>query len=177
MNKKALIIPVLLLVFCTVFSACGKDEINQSPYSGNITVKQEYKKYDDTFEYPEFRNRVLELCNYERERAGLRPLDAGDIQSNIAAFTRAQEIPKDFKHERPDGRPWETVFSENGIGGWSQIGENLAYGFSTPEDLVKGWMDSKGHRENILRDWDTMSVGIYVDSKGVYWATQAFVKK
>lgn len=178
-SRRFIITTALIFAFLFILSGCDKDKSTgeNAPYSGEITVKQSYNEFNDSIDNLEFRNRVLQLCNYEREKAGLKPLNGGDQKLSLAALVRAQEASVHFEHERPDGGAWESVFGECGIGGWEQIGENLAYGFSTPEALVDGWMHSQGHKENILRDWDDVAIGIYIDADGVYWASQTFLKK
>lgn len=92
--------------------------------------------------------RVLELVNIERQKAGLNPLEyyhAGQSAADI----RAAEIIESFSHTRPDGSSCFTVFDEFNIN-YRSVGENIAYGYPTPEAVVEGWMNSEGHRANIL---------------------------
>ena len=58
---------------------------------------------------------------------------------------------------------------------YSAAGENIAMGQRSPEEVVKGWMDSPGHRENILKPGFT-HIGIGYDKNGNYW-TQQFITK
>jgi uncharacterized protein YkwD len=80
-----------------------------------------------------------------------------------------------FDHESPEGEgPGERAAAE-GYPDWS--GENIAMGYSTPEAVVEGWMDSPGHRRNIL-DCTSVAIGVgAADSgdagRGIYW-TQMF---
>lgn len=55
---------------------------------------------------------------------------------------------------------------------WSTYGENVAYGYSTPEKVMEGWMNSQGHRENIL-NCSFKEIGIGLAQPGNYW-TQDF---
>lgn len=79
---------------------------------------------------------VLSLWNiiYEAQ-------EAGDI--------RVAEMKEAFSHTRPDGTLCFTVFEEQGIEYYS-AGENIAIGFYTPESVMDAWMNSEGHRANIL---------------------------
>ena len=122
---------------------------------------------------------VLRLTNAERAvrlRRSLRGTNAG---LNAAAQKRAKEIasnlPSSFGHTRPDSRAWSTVSEEYPLGQWVFIGENVAYGQTTPERVVKAWMDSKGHKENILGSYTHMGVGVYQDSAGTYYWCQLFL--
>lgn len=88
---------------------------------------------------------VLNLVNAERARIGVAPLIlAEDLQE--AAEIRAYEIVEYFSHTRPDGSDCFTVMKNRGMT-W---GENIAAGHATAEETVEQWMNSEGHRENIL---------------------------
>ncbi len=94
------------------------------------------------------RMEILDLVNVERAKAGLSPLEyytAGQSAGDI----RALEIVKKFDHERPDGTMCFTALKELGISYYS-AGENIAWGYLTPEAVMDGWMNSPGHRANIL---------------------------
>lgn len=112
---------------------------------------------------------VLRLVNLEREKVGLAPLvyfSAGQA----AADLRAEEIQESFSHTRPDGQSCFTVFEEFSISYYT-VGENIAYGYPTPEDVVEGWMNSDGHRANILNpDFTGLAVGV----ENRYWV-QLFI--
>lgn len=117
-----------------------------------------------------FAQQVADLVNMEREKAGLAPLKLDRTASN-AAQVRAKEIQTSFSHTRPDGSSFSTALTQNGIG-FKGAGENIAYGQSSPQEVMKGWMNSQGHRANILnKDFTSIGVGHYENSAGVdYWA-------
>ena len=86
---------------------------------------------------------VLEYVNYERKAAGLPPLTWESSLVHYAVI-RAGEIMKVWSHTRPNG---EASIDYPGV-----YGENLAYGTDyTAAEVVAGWMNSPGHRANILR--------------------------
>ncbi|MGN1480626.1 CAP domain-containing protein [Porcipelethomonas sp.] len=122
-------------------------------------------------------NRVLELVNIERKNAGLNPLT---LDSNISQVSnkRAVEIAVVFDHQRPDGSPWSQLLYDYNIN-FRYSGENIAAGYTTPEEVVKGWMNSEGHRANILDpDFTKIGIGYYYDENsdyGHYWV-QTFVQ-
>lgn len=91
---------------------------------------------------------VLRLCNIERQNAGLAPLVASS-QLNQAAAIRANEIITSFSHTRPNGTSCFTVLKELNIS-YNTCGENIAAGQTTPQAVVTAWMNSEGHRANIL---------------------------
>ena len=97
--------------------------------------------------------RVFELINEERAKAGVAPLEyCYALQPGVDL--RAVEISYCFSHTRPDGTKCYTVTEELGLPVHA-CGENIAWGYLTPEEVMDGWMNSQGHRENILRDWFT----------------------
>lgn len=108
----------------------------------------------------DFQQEVLRLVNVERAKEGLSPLEYY-YPGQAAADIRAKEIDTKFAHERPDGTRCFTALEEQNINYYS-AGENIAYGFSTPEDVVNAWMNSPGHRANILSgDFNYIIVGVY----------------
>ena len=116
---------------------------------------------------------VIRLVNIEREKAGLPALKT-DALLNQAAQQRAVEIADSFAHTRPDGSNCFTVLKEFGIS-YRACGENIAKGQITPERVVTGWMNSEGHRKNILNgNFTTIGVGYYVDNTGTAHWSQLF---
>lgn len=115
---------------------------------------------------------VIRLTNIERAKYGEAPLQyhAG-LQK--AAMLRAQELAIKFSHNRPDGTDSSTAVFENGVG--CNDGENIARGYTSPEAVVQGWMNSLGHKAAILCDSSThIGVGFYQNNYGTYFWTQEF---
>ena len=96
-----------------------------------------------------FAQEVLNLVNAERAKAGLNPLALGDAQLTAAANERAKEVAQVASHTRPDGTNCFTVLKEYGVDD-TATGENAAWGEATPEEVVNDWMNSEGHRVNIM---------------------------
>jgi len=117
-----------------------------------------------------FADEVFRLTNAERENAGLPPFGIRPELTQVALI-RADEISRHFAHDRPDGRSCFTAFEENGVS-YNWAGENIAAGQRTPEEAVQGWMDSPGHRANILRrEYGHLGVGVAIDNTGrIYWS-------
>ncbi len=120
-----------------------------------------------------FASQVLKLVNAERAKGGLSALTMS--QNLVApANKRAQEIVQKFSHTRPNGTQWSTVLEEYNVS-VTAAGENLAYGYNTPEAVVEGWMNSPGHRANIMNaNFHKIGIGVYKDSKGTVYCTQLF---
>jgi uncharacterized protein YkwD len=120
-----------------------------------------------------FANSVFELTNVERANAGLQPLSRRDSLTS-AGVVRADETVEVFSHARPDGRSCFTAFDESGVT-YMLAGENIAMGQRTPGEVVRGWMDSPGHRANILnKDFGHLGVGVAMDSNGTLYWVQLF---
>lgn len=120
-----------------------------------------------------YAEQVVKLVNKERVKAGLKEVVLErDIEK--AAIIRAKEIEKSFSHTRPNGSNFSTVLKESGIR-YRSAGENIAWGQISPEEVMNGWMNSKGHRANILNARFTkIGVGYYRSSSGRNYWTQLF---
>lgn len=118
---------------------------------------------------------IAELVNQERAKAGLPSLQWSTAASD-AAQIRAKELAVSFSHSRPDGSSFATALTQAGIR-YSSSGENIAYGQTSAEQVMNQWMNSSGHRANILSaDYSSIGVGHYVSSSGVHYWTQLFFK-
>lgn len=123
----------------------------------------------------EWQSAVLRLTNAERTAAGLRPLAADPLLTVAAQGHSADMIARAFySHTSPDGgEPWHRASAAGST--HRAIGENIACGQRTPAEVVDGWMNSPGHRANILKPSFThLGVGFAGGgSAGTYW-TQLF---
>lgn len=116
--------------------------------------------------------RIVELVNEEREKAGLNPVTL-DAAASSAAMLRSREIVSSFSHTRPNGSSFSTALKEQGIS-YRRAGENIAWGQRSPEQVMEGWMNSSGHRANILGESFThIGVGYHQENGVNYW-TQLF---
>lgn len=110
----------------------------------------------------------LDLVNAEREKKNREPLEINDALME-AAQIRAQELVEKYSHTRPDGTSCNTVFEEVGITDYSSEGENIAVGQGTPYQVVTDWMNSSGHKKNILNSGYTETgVACYIESGSRY---------
>ncbi|NTV71560.1 MAG: PEP-CTERM sorting domain-containing protein [Azonexaceae bacterium] len=119
----------------------------------------------------EFESRVLELVNVERSFAGLSALSF-DVRLQAAAEAHSLDMATHsncFTHDSCDGTAWVTRM--RGYYPTGGIGENIAAGYLTPEEVVTGWMNSPGHKANILNSsFKGIGVG-YVYEAGSKYAT------
>ncbi|MBU5472717.1 CAP domain-containing protein [Roseburia sp. MSJ-14] len=122
------------------------------------------------FSYAE---QVVKLVNEERAKVGAGALTL-DKEIEAAALVRAKEIEISFSHTRPDGRNFSTALTDTGIT-FRSSGENIAWGQRSPEEVVKAWMNSEGHRANILNtNFTKIGVGYYQNGAGRNYWTQLF---
>lgn len=133
--------------------------------------KKAYIKGTPTANYSTQAQEVLAQCNAQRQANGIAALSL-DPELTKAANIRAQEIATLFSHTRPDGRKCFTVLDQIGYSYWS-AGENIAAGYGNSSAVMNGWMNSPGHRSNILNaGFKRLGVGyVYIPNSeyGYYW--------
>jgi uncharacterized protein YkwD len=118
---------------------------------------------------------VVSLTNAERAKAGCRPLKA-NAELRAAAYGHSADMSAKnyFEHDSKDGRTFADRIKAAGYS-YSAAAENIAKGYSTAAAVVDGWMNSSGHRANILNcTYTDIGVG-YAKAGGPYW-TQDFGK-
>ncbi|TFE03285.1 CAP domain-containing protein [Jeotgalibacillus sp. R-1-5s-1] len=122
-----------------------------------------------------FEQQVVNLTNQEREKAGLAPLS---VDQTLAKTAKEKSLDMQrnnyFSHTSPTyGSPFD-MMKQFGVQ-YRSAGENIAMGQRTPEEVVKAWMNSPGHRQNILSSSYT-HIGVGHAENGNYW-TQMFIGK
>jgi len=144
--------------------------------STEITNPSEDKEEVSTStEVSAFEQEVFELTNAERTKAGLSPLTL-DTELSKVARVKSQDMKDNnyFSHTSPTyGSPFD-MMKAFGIS-YTSAAENIAQGQTTPAEVVEAWMNSQGHRENILNPNYT-HIGIGHVSDNNYW-TQMFIGK
>lgn len=120
-------------------------------------------------------NEVIALTNQERAKQGLPPLKQNWELSRVARYKSEDMSDKNyFSHTSPTyGSPFDMI-KNFGIS-HSAAAENIAQGQRTAAEVVKAWMNSSGHRANILNGTYT-EIGVGYDPDGNYW-TQMFIKR
>ena len=138
------------------------------------TVPETTTKKENDSSNGSFAEQVVQLVNKERRKQGLKELTL-DKSVESAALIRAKEIEVSFSHTRPNGSSFFSVLKENGIN-YRSAGENIAWGQVSPEAVMQAWMNSDGHRANILNSGFTkIGVGYYRNSSGRNYWTQLFI--
>lgn len=120
-----------------------------------------------------YAKQVVDLVNAERAKEGLSALKI-DEKVTKAATVRAYEIQTKFDHIRPDGSGFVTALKEQGVT-YRGAGENIAWGQRTPQEVVTAWMNSPGHRANIMNpNYVYIGVGNVQNSAGTQYWVQNF---
>lgn len=149
LKKITTITLVFVLLMVTTFSIYNPDRIEAS--EGTIIKNYAWD--------------VLDIVNRERSANGLRSLTMDEGLMKTAQL-RAEEIKISFSHTRPNGTSCFTAFPDNQ---WA-AGENIAMGARNAESVMSLWMNSPGHRANILSsDFKAIGVACYECNDQHYW--------
>ena len=148
----------------------------------NETLAEEQYVYEEYYEYTEpvyeyvapyvseEAYQVLALVNQIRRENGLNELYMDYTLVEVANI-RSEEASRNWSHTRPDGTSYSTVFSMYNV--YGTVGENLAYGQSTADEVVRDWMNSPSHRDNILYSgFNRIGISIYNYNGTIYWSQE-----
>lgn len=155
----------------------GESDNNQG---GNIEDNNQNNDSNSkvTSDFSKEQVEVLNLVNKERQANGLKPLTLNKELSKVATIKSKDMIDNNyFDHTSPTyGSPFDMMKTFNIS--YKTAGENIAMGQKTPSEVMNAWMNSSGHRANILNgNYTELGVGIYKDANGsIYW-TQMFIGK
>lgn len=150
------ILSALLVASLIATGAITPTLINTSTVSATSTIQND----EDSISV------IFNKINQQRESAGLKPLTLNANLNRIASeWSQQQAANKTMSHN-----PSYTSTYEQG---WVRAGENVAFGYSV-EEVVQGWMNSPGHKANILGQYTTTGLGIAYDTDGVPYYTQVF---
>lgn len=127
--------------------------------------------YDVDVDIDAYTREVFKLVNEERASRGRSSLEWSDELADLAQI-RAEELVESFSHTRPDGSVCFTVIEEAGMS-FSMAAENIAMGTDWafgPDEVMDSWMNSSGHRANILHSsLEEIGVGCYHSGGNLYW--------
>lgn len=129
-----------------------------------------------SFSFENYQNKILNLMNIKREKKGLKPLKL-DKKINKLCIIKSNDMVENnyFSHtSKKYGTPFQ-MLKKNGIN-YLRAGENIAMGQMTEEEVFKCWMESKGHRENILEEkYTTVGIGRDKYNKNIW--TEIFIEE
>jgi uncharacterized protein YkwD len=172
---------ITLTVTDEVGSVCTQETIVRVGHIPNNNYCAPIADWSD--EWKSFEEEVLTLTNEIRSNGtscggqAYPPVPPLMMQRNLRCSARVHSkdmYERDFfDHTNPSGEgPADRIEQANYA--WMSYGENIAWRYSTPEEVVQGWNDSPGHCTNMMSDWfDEIGVGMYDAGTGIYW-TQNF---
>lgn len=112
--------------------------------------------------------KIFEDTNNARASNGLKPLVLNEQMTKVAQDWSATQAREGRMYHNPN-------YSTQIPGGWSRAAENVAYGYAV-NSVVNGWMNSPGHKANILGDHTSIGIGVAKDANGRNYYTQVFGK-
>lgn len=179
MKNVCLLFPCLIVyIFAPMFfSANVNAQISEFKYvdSRNVISKK-------PFNIASLEGQVFAVINQKRDEYGLKPLAWNEQAAAVARLHSANMASFNFfSHTGIDGKHVDKRADSLGLNKWRMIGENIAYnsGFDDPVGrAVSGWLQSAGHRKNILRnEWKETGIGISVSVNGKFYITQVFLQR
>ena len=153
----------------------GNDNVVEKPSDDNNTSND---NQTTTGSFLSFQKEVTRLVNVERSKRGLSELSFNTQLSNVATIKSQDMINKNyFDHTSPTyGSPFDMMKQFNIS--YRTAGENIAMGQRTPAEVVNSWMNSSGHRANILNaNFTDIGIGVAKSSNGTLYWTQMFIGK
>lgn len=164
-------------------SICGKSGTSCSgnSYPGTVSSSKPAPSQPQVSQpsasgYSAFQNEVVRLVNVQRSKNGLPALSADSLLMTTATV-KSQDMAKNnyFDHTSPTyGSPFD-LMKRYGVS-YRAAGENIAMGQTSPAQVMDGWMNSAGHRANILNSsYTKIGVGVAQNASGNYYWTQHFI--
>ncbi len=139
---------LILCIMCLMILLPGETAQASKSVTGTCS-------YDDAYS-------VLQIVNRQRKKNGAKALKM-DSELLAAAMLRAAETTVKFDHYRPNGTMCFTVSSK-------VYAENIAWNYQSPEAVMKGWMNSAGHKKNILnKSYKSVGIGCFIKDGQRYW--------
>ena len=189
MFKRVLAVIMTVALLSTVAAGCSKPSKKPAPKAPPKKTVQKTTPRTSAIQTPatqpatpttpgtatttlqKYEKRVVELVNIERQKVGHDPLvETPLIDKGATAKATDMKDKRYFGHTSPTyGSPF-AMMKTFGVH-YQRAGENIASGYKTPETVVKGWMNSPGHRANILSTkYGKIGVGYAAGGKsGAYW--------
>lgn len=163
--KKPTILPVMVLFAMLLFS-CSTDSIDETEYNANTSVVIPETKLIEI--------EILDLINDYRLSMGLNSLrNMGVIKSQAYGHTDYMIANDNVSHDNFYQRKSYLI----NHAGANKVSENVAYGYTKAESVVNAWLNSPGHKENIVGDFTDFDISAEQNSEGKWYYTNIFVKK
>jgi uncharacterized YkwD family protein len=161
--------------FNTVLQVGGSGNEDAISDINLILLNSDEENNSGTNEFTKFYQEILKLVNQERRKAGLKSV-VFDLSLSEVASLKSQDMADNgyFNHISPTYGSAFDMLRANGIS-YSWAGENIAVGQKSPEQVMRDWMNSPTHKDNILMpQFERLGIGIAANRSGrLYW-TQIF---
>lgn len=167
MKKNVLVLFALLFTSLT-FISCSSDSSEAT--TSNSTTTETAKSYNHT----QTEVQLLDLINDYRVGKGLNPLQIIEHISYKSSEHNVYMIETNSVNH--DGFDERKTNLQNVLGAY-KVGENVAYGFSTPQAALTAWINSDGHRANLEGNYSHFGLSISQDENGRFYYTNIFIKK
>ena len=154
----------------------GSNNNSENSNTGSNNNNSSSSNQESTNSFSAYQKEVVRLVNIERAKYGISPLKENNSLDNVATKKSEDMIKNNyFDHTSPTyGSPFD-MMRQFGIS-YSTAGENIAMGQSSPQEVVNAWMNSEGHRKNILNsNFTEIGIGVAKNSKGQLYWTQMFI--
>ncbi len=175
---------LVAILVCLVFQFNGNVVVSRSGPDLGANFRSSYLNSSSiAFSEPSLQEKnIFILVNVERRKEKLRNLKWDhDLWRMAEYYSRKMADENFFDHLDPDGRSVVDRAKQFKIKNWTKIGENLFFadGYISPTgEAVTGWMNSEGHRENILdKDWTHSAIGVYEARGRKTYVTQLFLRR
>lgn len=154
--------------------------VNTAPQAGVMLTDAQGKTLasQNSAKYAAQINEMYNIINQRRAENGLAPLQLDGTLIQVASFRAAEMAHLDngtsqISHTRPNGQSFSSVAKIYGVG-YSVIGENICDVLSSPASAMSGFMNSPGHKANILGNFTSVGIGVAQASDGTYYWAQIF---
>lgn len=163
--KKPTLLPIMVLFALFTFS-CSTDSLEDTSNNVNTNIIVPETKIIEI--------EIVELINDYRISLGLNPLNNMDvIKSQAYSHTDYMIEHDNVSHDNFYQRKNYLISNV----GANTVSENVAYGFTSAESVVNAWLNSDGHRANIIGDYTDFDISADQNSNGKWYYTNIFVKK
>lgn len=159
-------LPILVLVTLFMLTSCTTDSIDDKVET--LELKSESPK-TKTIEAE-----ILELINNHRLSLGLNPLEDMILVKSVA-YTHTDYMVDNDEVSHANFYERSNYLKSNA--GAKSVSENVAYGYSSAESVVRAWLKSEGHKANIEGDYTNFDISAEVNNEGKWYYTNIFIKK
>ena len=159
-------LPLLALFTVLTFSSCSTDSIDDKADAMELSLFSQEAK---TIEVE-----ILELINNHRFSLGLNPLAEMDVIKSVAYSHTDYMVDNDeVSHHNFFTR--SNYLKSNA--GAEKVSENVAFGYSSAESVVRAWIKSEAHKENLEGDFTNFDISAEKNEDGRWYYTNIFIKK